>query len=593
MKKILLSLSVALCPLSLLAQPAQLPDKPSTVVIDSGRSTDSFVFRSNEEAGATCKIVDGAVYDVDVAKSTKTQYSVELAIPTQVKVSKGDVAIARLCLRTLSAHQETAECAVYFYFQMRQSPYNKSIITQLACGPEWTTYDIPFVVSDDMEAGTAIAAFGLGSLAQHVQIRDLVVLDYAKEVRLSDLPDTKFTYKGREEGAAWREEAMERIKELRTAPISVSVVDAKGRPVRGAEVSVHMTRSAFLWGTAVDGSTLIADTPESETYREKLKELFNEACLGNGYKHGGWSWPDARKVNSLRASQWLYDNGFRQRGHNLVWPGWKFNTAAMREAAKLLDKEAFSEFVKASFYERMAFAKGKVEAWDVVNEPMHEKEMFERLPEDVMVEWFQLAKKLDPDSQLFINDYAMLNGSQSPANIAEYISLIKDLVAKGAPIEGIGVQGHIGTLPRSPMQVISDLDMFKDLGIPVQITEFDINTKDEELQADYMRDFLIAVYSHPVIEGVQMWGFWQADHWKPDAALYRRDWSEKPCAKAWKDLVCGEWKTSFTVATDRKGVVGSRGHFGKYTLDVTYKGKTVAKEFELGPDGYDVQIVLE
>ena len=86
----------------------------------------------------------------------------------------------------------------------------------------------------------------------------------------------------------------------------------------------------------------------------------------------------------------------------------------------------------------------------------------------------------------------MLNGSHSPLVIQEYIELIKDLRSKGAPIEAAGVQGHVGTQPRSPIQVLSDLDLFGKENIQVDITEFDINTDDEELQADYTRDFLIA-----------------------------------------------------------------------------------------------------
>lgn len=51
--------------------------------------------------------------------------------------------------------------------------------------------------------------------------------------------------------------------------------------------------------------------------------------------------------------------------------------------------------------------------------------------------------------------------------------------AAGAPIHGIGVQGHIGQQPRAPELVLSDLDLLAGEGLPVQITEFDVNTKDE------------------------------------------------------------------------------------------------------------------
>ena len=72
-------------------------------------------------------------------------------------------------------------------------------------------------------------------------------------------------------------------------------------------------------------------------------------------------------------------NGFRQRGHNLVWPAWKFNPFITKEIA-LTDTALFNRFIKAQFYERMAYTKHRVVAWDVVNEPMHEKEFFAYLP---------------------------------------------------------------------------------------------------------------------------------------------------------------------------------------------------------------------
>jgi endo-1,4-beta-xylanase len=149
----------------------------------------------------------------------------------------------------------------------------------------------------------------------------------------------------------------------------------------------------------------------------------------------------------------------------------------------------------------MTAVKGRVIAWDVINELMYEKEFFPYLPKDIAVDWFKLAKQLDPQATLFMNEYSMLNSIASPANIKNYLSLYNELKLKGAPIEGLGIQGHVGRQPRNPAQVITDLDLFKPVGLPVQITEFDINMTDEELQADYTRDFLIACYSHPVVTG--------------------------------------------------------------------------------------------
>ena len=85
--------------------------------------------------------------------------------------------------------------------------------------------------------------------------------------------------------------------------------------------------------------------------------------------------------------------------------------------------------------------------------------------------------------------------------------------------------------------------------LPVRMTEFDVWTRDEELQADFTRDFLILCFSHPSVTGVQHWVFWETCHWRPSAAMYRADWSEKPNAMVYKDLVLHRWRTNLAGAT--------------------------------------------
>lgn len=531
------------------------------------------------------------VYEVEVPRATKSQYGVSMHWKTTRAVQKGDVLLARITMRTLSARQESGESVVYYYFQEAKGSYNKSFITQIGTVEEWKTFNIPFVAHKDMEVGQAQVGLALGSLAQHVEVTGIEILNFGKTLRKEDLPETHFSYMGREAGAAWRREALQRIEEIRTSPLTVRVTDAKGKPVKGAKVEVALQQSEFVWGTAVKESLLAKDDAESQTYKKLLKEFFNTAVIENGFKTGGWAWDEKRKMNTLLSFDWLRDNGFRQRGHNLVWPAWKFNSPLTKHIA-MRDSAAFDRYIKAQFHERMAYTKGQLIAWDVVNEYMHEKEFFRYLPHSTMVDWFKLAHELDPDAQLFINEYGMLNCVQSPQNIREYIDTIQTLRSKGAPIHAIGIQGHVGRQPRNPAQVITDLDLFNPVGLPVQITEFDINTPDEELQADYMRDFLIAVYSHPVVTGVILWGFWENAHWKPDAGMFRKDWSPKGSALAWREWVTGKWKTHETGRTDKNGMLKVRGHLGQYTVSVEYRGerKVTSCQLSKGADVIEIRL---
>lgn len=531
-------------------------------------------------------------YDIRVLKGSKSQYSVRMDFNVDSEIRKGDVMLARLSMRTISARQESGESAVYVCFQQKESPYGKSLVSQIGTGREWKTFDLPFVAHKDFATGEAVLQLALGALEQHIEICGVQILNFKNSLSLNDLPVTRFSYIGREDGASWRKKALQRIEEIRTAPLRIKVVDKEGKPLKGADVEIAMQQSDFIWGTAVNEASLVGEGHSYDLYRKYLKEYFNTVTIENGLKAGGWAWEQGRKMNTIRSFEWLDRNGFRQRGHNLVWPGWKFNPSTTKEIALKGDKTLFDRYIKAQFYERMALTKGRVVAWDVVNEPMHEKEMYAYLPEYVTVDWFKLAHRLDPDAELFINDYAMLNCVQSPQNISEYVNLIQSLVEKGAPIHGIGVQGHVGRQPRNPEQVLTDLDLFIPTGLPVQITEFDINTKDEELQADYTRDFLIAVYSHPVVNGVILWGFWEPCHWKPDAAMFRKDWTEKPNADVWRELVTGAWKTHKELKTDRNGMVDIRGHLGKYKIYVKYKDKSMEIDCHLKKDGEELLVKL-
>ncbi len=567
-----------------------------TTIIDSDAGVGAPVLKDNYVESALpsrCAAKTGAdglpCYELEIRQSSRSQYEVCWQWRAERSIAKGDVLLARLTMRTLEARQESGESAVYAYFQEGHQPYSKSFNTQLGTGREWKTFELPFVAHKDFAAGEGVLEFALSSLCQQIEVCGVALYNFGKNIGVEQLPVTRFSYIGREADAAWRKEALARIETLRTAPLSVVVTDAAGKAVRGATIEVEMLRSDFIWGTAVNAGTIVSEDAASEQYRQHLTELFNTAVIENGLKAPVWE--SERRKTTVQAFEWLEANGFRQRGHNLVWPGWKFNAPVTKEIARR-DPEIFDRYIRAQFYERMAYTKGRIIAWDVINELMHEKDFFAVLPDKTAADWFKLAKELDPDAQLFINDYAMLNCVQSPQNIAAYIELIQSLRSQGAPIEAIGVQGHIGRQPRNPEQVLTDLDLFVPTGLPVQITEFDINSPDEELQTDYLRDFLIAVYSHPAVAGVTLWGFWEARHWKPDAGMFRRDWSPKGTAAVWREWVTGAWKTHEIVQTDKRGRADIRGHFGSYRVRVTHKGVTKNVECHLRKEGALLQVAL-
>lgn len=530
-----------------------------------------------------------AAFRVEVAGRSDNPYAVQAELPTEHPVRKGDVCLVRFATRSPYARQESGEGFFNCYFQERNGPNQKSVMVQLAAGPDWTTYEVPFEVCVDSGAGLGELCFSFGFFAQAVEISAVEVLDFGTGVPLARLPATRFTYAGREPDAAWRKQALARIEQIRTAPLKIVVTDTVGKPVPGVRVQARLVDPAFVFGSAVDAGLIAADTPEARIYRDRIVELFNTVTFDNSLKWGAWLDSKKRAV-TLRAVDWITSHGLRLRGHNLVWPGWKFLPGYLHDLPNpgvSIPREA-----EAHIRDIVTATRGKAWAWDVLNEPVHERDLYKLFPETVSAEWFKQARRLDPHALLFVNEYGMLHSRTSPDFITRYLAFIKMLQANGAPLDGIGVQGHIGGQVRDPADVLRDLDSLQTSGLPIQITEFDVETKDEELQADYTRDFLIACYSHPGVSGFIQWGFWQGRHWKPDAAMFRTDWSEKPNARVWREWVLEKWRTHLDLTTDARGEAAARGHLGTYEVTVNAGTRVSKRTFRLAADGPEMNLVL-
>ena len=157
------------------------------------------------------------------------------------------------------------------------------------------------------------------------------------------------------------------------------------------------------------------------------------------------------------------------------------------------------------------------------------------------------------------------------------------------------MQGHFNNSP-TPIPILWDIlqrysPQFPDLNI--RVTEFTVDTEDEAMQADYLRDFYTLVFSHPKSISIQLWGFWESQINQTNSALYRNGWSPKPNAIAYQDLVFGEWWNDFEGITTEAGQFSQRGYFGDYTATVELDGIETEMDFSLNQDGgTDFTLVL-
>jgi GH35 family endo-1,4-beta-xylanase len=221
---------------------------------------------------------------------------------------------------------------------------------------------------------------------------------------------------------------------------------------------------------------------------------------------------------------------------------------------------------------------GKVVDWDVINEPYDNHDVMNILGNDEMIAWFKLARAYDPKANLYLNDYSILSaGGMDVKHQDHFEKTLRFLKDSGAPINGLGMQGHFGGSPTPPERMLSILDRFTKIGLSISVTEHDIDTEDEQFQADFTRDFLLTTFSHPAVVAVLTWGFWEGSHWKPNGAYYHKDWSLKPAGQVWIDLVRKQWRTELEGKTDSSGSFTTRGFLGDYTITVTHNNKTATQ----------------
>src|SRR3990172_3066021 len=129
--------------------------------------------------------------------------------------------------------------------------------------------------------------------------------------------------------------------------------------------------------------------------------------------------------------------------------------------------------------------KGRIIGWDVVNESiadggtgetenLRNSSWYTAIGPDVLTLAFKWAHEADPNAQLYYNDYNIEQGAvQNRGKHASSMLLLKRLTAEGAPIHGVGIQGH-WHLDTNLADVEKAIQNYASLGLKVAITELDV-----------------------------------------------------------------------------------------------------------------------
>lgn len=489
-------------------------------------------------------------------------------------IETNDVLLIAFYARTTASIQEFGEGALTVCIEDNKT-YDKQTYYKVVIDSEWKQYFVPVKCKSALALSAVTYSFHTGYASQTIEVADVRFLNYKNSLTFEALPVTEITYKGREADAAWRSEAATRIDQIRKGIADVVVYDEQGQVLKDASVSIEMIKHKFGFGSAVAAGKFMTDA----FYRKKVYELFNEVVLENDLK-----WPSFNpnpSLNTTKTLDSLSRHKITVRGHNVVWPSFTYNLASLKTLST--NPVAFRNEIDRHIDQVTQYTKGKVIDWDVLNEPYTNTEFQKILGNEVMADWFKRVRQNDRNVKLYINDYSILSAGGMDINHQNgYYDIINYIDSKGGKIEGIGMQGHFDNNLTPITKVYSILERFAKLGKEIKITEHDISITQRAVQADYTRDFMTIVFSHPSVKSFLVWGFWAGQHWLPEGAFYAQDWSLRPHGEAWKDLVFNQWWTKKTEqTTNSEGKVSFDGFLGTYKYTITSGTKVRTGTFKI------------
>jgi len=273
---------------------------------------------------------------------------------------------------------------------------------------------------------------------------------------------------------------------LLLAPLGCGDSDGAPNGLRGA-----VAREGLSIGSAAHDALIVGDPEYAMVLGREFDSLTPYTAMKWGQIH-----PEPQRYDFTGADA-LVDfaraHGMRVRGHTLVWGGAVDppNPAYVNAASSPSELRALMMDHVQSVVGRYA---GRVDRWDVVNEPLtvlgesggtdglRDHVFLQQLGPGYIAEALALAHAVDPAARLFVNDFFVLKPGPKQDR---YFRLVRELLDAGAPLHGVGFQGHLFFVPNAPPggvdsptaeEIESTLRRFAGLGVDVEITELNVHT---------------------------------------------------------------------------------------------------------------------
>jgi len=423
--------------------------------------------------------------------------------------------------------------------------------------------------------------------------------------------DVSYSWDGRSTDAAWRDDAEARIDQYRKADLTVNVVDSNGDPVSDATVDVTQQEHEFNFGTTVHAGTVADnDSSDGDNYRQIELEEFNYSTFETHLKAYNWEGDDERHKDVEETIKWLNNNDQPARGHAAVWEDFDWMTINDKQSPSDIDREVKKEIRDRVVPEEEDITfEGRFRDWDMHNHPIHKSEIRDKTGNDAVPGWWNEGRQSDSVANFGTNEMNIIQKYDwSSGWESKYESFIDSvLLDQGVSPDAIGAMchSHIGVASRrqSPTDILSILDRFWDkYGLPFYISEFHVELdsdtykdacqEEKDAQADYLRDFYIACFSHQSVDTIVHWNFWAGKAWREDSCLYNEDWTRRQHGQQYLDLVYTRWWTDTSGTTDSSGTYSTRAFKGEHKVTATDGSASGSASVTLSDGGTTVEIQI-
>ncbi len=235
-------------------------------------------------------------------------------------------------------------------------------------------------------------------------------------------------------------------------------------------------RKSFRIGVAVSNETLDGQVVADLDF---IAREFNAVTAENAMKWGvirpdgvNWQWQRADRLVDFATAHDMY-----VLGHTLVWHSQIPRAVFNDSSGNPLTRTALLARMEEHIATLVGRYRGRVRAWDVVNEAVDEGNGWRHSPwrdiigDDFMEQAFRFARKADPAAKLLYNDY----NTHNPQKVAFLVDVFRGYRERGVPIDGVGLQSHIGLDYPDLGEFERSIAAFEALGLEVHITELDVD----------------------------------------------------------------------------------------------------------------------